>query len=159
MRLRAPSGRGRLANSPRRFEIYVLIVHVFLADFDAKLLRMFSMVAVGSRSGYGAVAIATALEMHSYIIEWNQAARCINVSLYCARWYADWLRLRIEPLARSHRLESPDRGISISPTFRRRSDWRRLTVMVIAATRFNCCRDGINRLHNRKRNRNAFRRR
>ncbi len=59
--------------------------------------------------------------------------------------------MRIEPLARSHRLESPDRGISISHTFRRRSDWRRLTVTVMAATRFNCCRDGINRLHNRNR--------
>jgi len=82
-----------------------------------------------------------------------------NVSLYCARWYADWLRLRIKLLARSHRLRSPGRGISINHTFRRRSDWRRLTVMVMAATRFNFCRDGINRLHNRKRNRNPFRHR
>jgi hypothetical protein len=144
MRLGAASGRRRLADRPRCFEIYILIAHLPRPALIGNCCELFPMVAAASRSIYGAVAKSRGTR---YAFEYSRIqmsySRCGPVSSYYVRSPADWLRLGLDPLARKQPSRSPDPRSRISRIFhrvRRRRRPRGRPPGPITVTRFNCCR-------------------
>src|ERR1019366_10141486 len=115
MRLGAASGRRRLADRPRCFEIHILIAHLPRPALIGNCCKLFPMVAVASRSIYGAVAKSRGTR---YAFECSRiVGRCGPVLLYYARSPADWLRLGFDTLARRQRSRSPEPRSRISRMF------------------------------------------
>src|SRR5208337_3273181 len=81
MRLGAASGRWRLAYRPRRFEVHILIAHLPRPALNGNCRELFTMVAVASRSIYGA-AVETRPHVFKYNI-WEPAMR-IRILIFCA---------------------------------------------------------------------------